>query len=104
MRTVYLVFQDCPLCGDKGKARKIEIADVAKYGIKVEKLSFASKQGSFFCSELVLGHKAKGVGLPFYTDGETYTNNLMDFIELPIEQEAQKVRTPRKRKNNKRKK
>ena len=102
MKKVYLVYQDCPLCGDKGEVRKVEIADVAKHGIEVEKVSFASPLGQKFCADVILEHKAKGVGLPFYTDGEKFTMNVMDFIETPIkEYKVQKAQTQRKRKTSK---
>lgn len=66
-KTIYLVYQDCPLCGDKGKVEKVKIQKVAKRGVRVEKLSFASPK----CNELkVFKHAVEqGKGkMPFYFD------------------------------------
>ena len=75
-KKIICVYQDCPLCGDKGKiVQKI----AQREGFQIEKVSFASKQGGELIHEAVFDH---GIGtMPFYTDGEKFSTNIDDFVE-----------------------
>lgn len=81
------VYQDCVLCGDRGKAiKKIS----AEHGLHIIFKSFASDEGKRLCKEAIL----HGIGqLPFYTDGEKYSTTLAEFVEKP---KKTPKKTPRK--------
>jgi len=70
------VYQDCPLCGDKGKViKKI----VTTKGINLRKVSFASEEGKDLIHEAVF---EKGIKtMPFYTDGTKFSTDIQDFVE-----------------------
>ena len=75
-KEIICVYQDCPLCGDKGKVvKKI----IEKHGIKLRKVTFASPEGKDLIHEAVFKHK---IGtMPFYTDGEKFSIDIEDFIQ-----------------------
>lgn len=77
-KKVYLVYQDCALCGDRGKVRKVEIEKASKKGVKVLKLSFASELAKDLIHQAVMEHKIGS--MPFYTDGEKFGYHLADVI------------------------
>ena len=82
-KKIICVYQDCPLCGDKGKVVQ-KIAQ--REGFQIEKVSFASKQGGELIHEAVFSH---GIGtMPFYTDGEKFSTNIDDFVEKPAKKTA----------------
>ena len=68
-------YQDCPLCGDKGKELKKLIFDKQ---LNVRKVSFASEEGRKLCHEAVLNHGIKN--MPFFTDGTNYAQTLEELI------------------------
>ena len=74
---IIIVYQDCALCGAKGKKR-LEWFD--SQGIAVRKVSFASKEGADYCSEAVFKHGIKT--MPFYTDGLHYAQTAEDLLKL----------------------
>jgi hypothetical protein len=75
-KKITVVFQDCPLCGDRGKAiKKI----VAEKGIRLHKVSFASDEGRALINEAVF---EKGIKtMPFFTDGKEFTTNINDLVK-----------------------
>ena len=77
-KIVYAVYQDCVLCGDKGKQK---IADFAAKGVDIVKVSFISEEGREFCKKAVEVHEIKS--MPFFTDGETYSTSLDSFVPAP---------------------
>lgn len=78
-KNIICVYQDCPMCGSKGQKLK-DLA--ARGGITVRKVSFASPEGKDLIYEALTNHK---IGtMPFFTDGEKYSTNLLDFTE-PVE-------------------
>lgn len=75
---ITVVFQDCPLCGDRGKKiKKI----VAEKGIRLHKVSFASDEGRELIKEAVFNQGIKT--LPFYYDGKRFTTSLAEIIAKP---------------------
>ena len=70
-------YQDCPLCGDKGKKLKKLIIDKQ---LDVRKVSFASPEGKELCYEAVFTHGIKK--MPFFTDGVNYSLSLEELIAI----------------------
>ena len=72
---IICVYQDCVLCGDRGKKLKKLIFNE---NLQVRKVSFASEEGKFLIHEAVFKHKIGS--MPFFTDGEKFSYNLEDFV------------------------
>ena len=96
---IICVFQDCPLCGDRGKLLK---KIIETEGLKVRKVSFACEEGRELIHEAVMNH---GIGrLPFFTDGKKFSNNILDLVEKeeivekPVKKTAKKTKRTRKSK------
>ena len=79
-KEIVCVYQDCPLCGDKGKKLKKLIIDKK---LNVRKVSFASNEGKDLCNKAVFGFGIKT--MPFFTDGEKFVNEIEDLLEEPKE-------------------
>lgn len=88
---IYLVYQDCPMCGshaDWGK-KQTEVAD--KYGFKIIEKGFTEPGVSAIIKAVCLGNddgvkilpKKPGAlaTLPFFTDLKHFSKNLEDFVE-----------------------
>ena len=75
-REIICVYQDCVMCGDKGKKAKKIILDNK---LNVRKVSFASDEGKNLIHEAVFNHGIES--MPFFTDGKKYSYNLEDFLE-----------------------
>ncbi len=75
-KEIICVYQDCPMCGDKGKKLKKLIFDKK---LNVRKVSFASDEGKELCKKAVFDYKIGS--MPFFTDGEKFSSNLEDFIK-----------------------
>lgn len=88
-KTIYLVYQDCALCGDRGRVRKIKIEKVVAKGYKVEKLPFTNIKAKEYIHEAVMNHHIGS--MPFYTDGEKFSYNIEDIIARPKRKRAKKV-------------
>lgn len=74
-KKITVVYQDCPLCGDRGKALK---KIVAEKGIRLHKVSFASDEGRALINEAVF---KKGIKtMPFYTDGKEFSTDIKDLL------------------------
>lgn len=72
---IICVYQDCVMCGDRGRKIKKLIFD---NNLNVRKVSFASDEGKALIHEAVFNH---GIGsMPFFTDGKKYTYKIEDFI------------------------
>ena len=74
-KEIICVYQDCPLCGDKGKKLKKLIFDKK---LNVRKVSFASEEGKDLIHKAVFEYKI-GI-LPFYTDGKKFSTKIEDLI------------------------
>lgn len=93
--SIKLVYQDCPLCGARKEWGEKMLAKANTAGITVEKISFATPEGSHLCKEAVLA----GIGrLPFFTNGLIFRDSIDDFIEAAEPEEPKpKKRTKRKK-------
>lgn len=81
MNKIYLVYQDCALCGDRGRIRKLEIQEAFDKGYEVIKMPFTNPIASELIHKAVFEHK---IGkMPFYTDGEKFGYNIDDVIAKP---------------------
>ena len=65
---IVAVYQDCVLCGTKGRQK---IAEYAENGIQIRKVGFATEEGRELCATAI----RKGIGsMPFYVcEGEFAT-------------------------------
>ena len=95
-KEIICVYQDCVMCGSKGQKLKEYIA---KNGLKVRKVSFASPEGKDLCYKVIANHKGSSWYLPFYTDGEHFAQNIQELVEKKAEDKPKRVRkyTTRKR-------
>lgn len=73
---IICVYQDCVMCGDRGKKLKKLIFDK---DLNVRKVSFASDEGKNLIHEAVFKHKLGS--MPFFTDGKKFSYKLEDFVE-----------------------
>lgn len=98
---IVCVYQDCILCGDRGKKYKKLIFDNK---LSVRKVSFASEEGKNLIHEAVFKH---GIGsMPFFTDGIRYSYRLEDFIgnEVDIVEKSEEIAEKPQKKAKKTKK
>ena len=90
-KEIICVYQDCPLCGDRGKKLKKLIFDE---NLNVRKVSFIEPEGRHLIHEAVFKY---GMGaLPFYTDGKKFSYKLSDFIGEEEKKPAKKTRKTRR--------
>ena len=97
MKTVYVVYQDCVLCGSKGeKVKKFAAAE----GIELIKLGFTTEKAKNYIKEAVFKH---GIGsMPFFTDGKKYSYHLADFVEkTPVKVTKKTTKAKKSRKTKK---
>ena len=89
-----IVYQDCALCGSRKEWGEKTIKAALAAGLEIQKISFASPEGSHLCKEAILA----GIGsLPFITNGLKFSKNIEDFIPKPEEPK----KTTKKRKSAK---
>ena len=75
-KEIICVYQDCVMCGDRGKELKQYIDT---NGLNVRKVSFASDEGKELVHEAVFNHK---IGkMPFFTDGKKFAEKISDFVQ-----------------------
>ena len=75
-KEIICVYQDCAMCGDKGKKLK---AIIKEKKLNVRKVSFASPEGRELIYTALTVHK---IGrMPFFTDGERFSNDINDIIK-----------------------
>lgn len=91
MAKIKLVYQDCPMCGSRKEWGEKQIAKANTAGVEVEKISFASPEGSHLCKEALLAGVTR---LPFFTNGLIFRESIEDFVSAPAEP---KKTTKRKR-------
>lgn len=99
-RQITVVFQDCVLCGDKGR-KKAKI--LAQKGIILRKVGFTTPEGKELIHKAVFEHKIGS--MPFYVEGDKFAQTLTELLEKPTVREnlpAKVVKAPkRKRKSTK---
>lgn len=84
-KKIICVYQDCPLCGDRGKKLKNLIIDKK---LNVRKVSFASPEGKDLIHEAVFN---QGIGtMPFFTDGEKFVTDIEELIAKPKKKKGDK--------------
>ena len=93
-KEIICVFQDCPLCGDRGKKLKKLIIDKK---LHVRKISFASPEGKELCYKAVVEHK---IGtMPFFTDGNKFSTKIEDIYKTtkkPVVKKTKKITKTKK--------
>lgn len=94
---IICVYQDCVMCGDRGKKLKKLIFDK---NLNVRKVSFASEEGKGLVHEAVFNHQIES--MPFFTDGKKFSYKLEDFVKMP-EKCDKKAEKPMKNVEHKRK-
>ena len=100
MPTIKLVYQDCPMCGSRKEWGERQIEKAGAAGLEIEKISFASPEGSHLCKEAVLA----GVGrLPFFTDGKVFRSSIDDFADAITKKPKTTKKRTTKRKTEKKK-
>lgn len=78
-KEIICVYQDCPLCGDKGKITK---KIITKHNLSLRKVTFASDEGKELIHKAVMEHN---IGtMPFYTNGKNFSTNIEDFITKKV--------------------
>lgn len=76
MKRIYLVYQDCALCGEKGR----EVLNYAvSEGIQIVKVGFTEEKAEKLIHDAVFKHKIGS--MPFFTDGTKFSKKLSDFVE-----------------------
>lgn len=84
-KEIICVYQDCPLCGHRGKKLKKIIIDKK---LNVRKVSFASEEGKDLIHEAVFN---QGIGtMPFFTDGTKFSISIEDLIAKPKKKKGDK--------------
>ena len=87
-KEIICVYQDCPMCGDRGKRLK---KFIAKKGLNVRKVSFASPEGRELCAKAITEYK---IGtMPFFTDGKKFSATLKGLLERKTTKKAVKKAT-----------
>lgn len=75
-KEIIAVFQDCVLCGDKGRKKVVELA---KKGITIRKVGFTTFEGKELIHKAVFEHK---IGtMPFFTDGEKFATTIDELLK-----------------------
>lgn len=97
MTEIIAVFQDCVLCGEKGRRK---IAEYAKKGITIRKVGFTTEEGKDLIHKAVFEHKIGS--MPFYTDGERFGATMDELlgqvaVEKPIPKEPKIVKKIRRK-------
>lgn len=97
--TIKLVYQDCPLCGSRKNWGEKQLEKANTAGLEVEKISFASPEGSHLCKEAIFAGVTR---LPFFTNGLIFRETIDDFIQK--DEKAEKPKKTTKRKTTRKKK
>ncbi len=93
-KEIVCVYQDCVMCGDRGKVLK-QFIDTN--GLNVRKVSFASDEGKELVHSAVFKHKV--TKMPFFTDGQKFSEKISDFIEKPKQVTKKKAKSKKGGKN-----
>lgn len=92
------VYQDCIMCGDRGKKIQKIIAE-SEIDLVIKKVSFAAPEGKELIHKALSEYK---IGtMPFFTDGEKFSTKLEDFTEK-CEEKPEKTRKNVKKTTKKR--
>lgn len=89
-----IVYQDCPVCGNRKAWGERTIAKATEAGKEIRKLSFASPEGAHLCKEAIYAGMTK---LPFITDGVKFSQEIGDFLEKPAKPAKKSTKKPTKK-------
>lgn len=78
-KTIYWVYQDCPLCGQRKNWAKQQLDTAGANGLEVMKVSFATIKGRELIGKAF--EKKQLRALPFFTDGRKFSKNISDFVK-----------------------
>lgn len=99
-KKIYLVFQDCTLCGARKEWGKAQLAKADTAGVVVEKIPFTHASDLINAKDLILRAAKAGMHLPFFTDGENFGQNVDDLLAQTSESaEAKPAKKTRKKRN-----
>jgi len=91
-KEIICVYQDCVLCGDRGK--KIKNYAFEK-NLSIRRVSFTSDEGRELSAIAVTEHK---IGkMPFFTDGVKFSTSLKDLVEKCEKKATKKVEKSEKK-------
>ena len=90
-KEILAVYQDCVLCGDKGRRK---IAELAKKGFNIRKVGFTTPEGKELCRQAVFDHGIKT--MPFYTDGEKFSSILSELLVKNVKKAKKTTRKTKK--------
>lgn len=97
-KEIIVVFQDCVLCGSKGKRK---VAEYAEQGIYLRKVGFSTPEGKDLIHKAVMKHKIGS--MPFFTDGECFDVSIPGLLAKIAKREEKVVEKPKKTTKRKRK-
>lgn len=90
-KEIICVYQDCVMCGDRGKKLKKLIFDKS---LNVRKVSFASPEGQHLIHEAIFVHK---IGtLPLFVKGDRFSNNIEDLLKRAPKKTKKSKKTNKK--------
>lgn len=88
---IICVYQDCVMCGDRGKKLKQLIFDK---NLNVRKVSFASPEGQHLIHEAIFVHK---IGtLPLFVKGDRFSSNIEDLLKRAPKKTEKSKKTKKK--------
>lgn len=97
-KAITCVYQDCVMCGDRGKKIQKIIAE-SEIDLAIKKVSFAAPEGKELTHKALFEHE---IGtMPFFTDGEKFSTRLEDFTKK-CEEKPEKTRKNVKKNTKKR--
>ena len=75
MKEIIAVYQDCVLCGIKGRKK---IAEYADKGVLIRKVGFTTEEGRDLCAKAI----ASGIGvMPFYVYDDKFATTIEELLE-----------------------
>ena len=90
VKTIYWVYQDCPMCGQKKNWAEKQLHIAGKHNFEIVKTSFATEKGRHL---IRLAFEMKKLeSLPFFTDGKKFSRNIEDFIPRQPKRKTRKVK------------
>ena len=90
-KEIIAVYQDCVLCGDRGRQK---MAEFAKKGFIVRKVGFTTPEGKELCRLAVFDHGIKT--MPFFTDGEKFSAQIDDLFEKSVKKPKKSAKKNKK--------
>lgn len=86
--TILLVFQDCYDCGASKKWYEAISDKARKSNIKLQPLP----HGTSFAKHIILKANEKGIGVPFLTDGKTFSRDIKAFLKSPEKRKKKEIK------------